>query len=70
MFSLLQITMNKSKKKKRGAEITYLLPSNQEQTALFAIQDLSRDNVQEQQITPAVVQQLHLVTHLGAESKS
>lgn len=47
--------------------MTHLLPGHQEQTSLFAIQDLSRDDVHEQQLTPAAVQQLHLVTHLGAE---
>ncbi len=51
------------------AEMTHLLPSDQEQTALFAVQDLSGDYVQEQEITPAAVQQLHLVTHLGEERK-
>lgn len=49
--------------------MTHFLPSDQEQTALFAVQDLSGDDVQEQQITPAAVQQRHLVTHLGAERK-
>lgn len=47
--------------------MTHLLASHQEQTSLFAIQDLSRDDVHQQQFTPAAVQQLHLVTHLGAE---
>lgn len=50
--------------------MTHLLPCDQEQPALFAIEDLPGDDVQQQQITPAAVQQLHLVTHLGAEGKS
>lgn len=41
--------MNKS-------EMTHLLPSDQEQSALSAIEDLSGDGIQEQQITPAAVQ--------------
>ncbi len=47
--------------------MTHLLPGHQEQTSHSAIQDLSRDDVHEQQFTPAAVQQLHLVTHLEAE---
>lgn len=48
--------------------MTHLLPSDQQQTALSAVQDLSGDDVQKQQVAPAAVKQLHLVTHLGAES--
>lgn len=36
--------------------MTHFLPRDQEQAALSPIQDLSGDDVQEQQLTPAVVQ--------------
>lgn len=38
-----------------GAEVTHLLPSDQQQTALSAVQHLSGDDVQKQQVTPAAV---------------
>lgn len=41
---------------KREAEMTHFLPSDQEQPALSPVQDLSGDDVQEQEFTPAVVQ--------------
>lgn len=40
------------------------MSSDEKQVSLFALQDLPTDDIQKQQLTPAVVQQRHLVTHL------
>ncbi|KAF3848698.1 hypothetical protein F7725_015195, partial [Dissostichus mawsoni] len=43
-----------------------LLSGDQQQAVLSALQHVPADGVQQQQIAPAAVQQLHLVIHLGA----
>lgn len=49
----------------RGLEqFSHLLPSDQQDAVLLAVLDLAVDVVQHQQLTPAVLQQCHLVSHL------
>lgn len=43
---------------------THLLPGDQQHTVLFAMLQLPVHMVEHQQLAPAVLQQLHLVSHL------
>lgn len=46
---------------------SYLLAGHQRQAVLFPVQDLAENVVEDQQLAPAVLQQLHLVPNLGGE---
>lgn len=50
--------------------ISHLLASDQQHTVLLAVLQLPVDVVKHQQLTPAVLQQLHLVTHLKQSGSS
>lgn len=45
-------------------QLSHLLPSDQQDAVLLAVLDLAVDVVQHQQLTPAILQQCHLVSHL------
>lgn len=49
--------------------VCYLLSSNEKHTVLFPMMQLSGDVVQHKQLTPAVMQQLHLISHLWSRKK-
>lgn len=51
------------------AEMTHLVTRDQKQTVFFTIKNLSGDNVQDQEFTPAAVQQLHLITDLETQKE-
>lgn len=50
--------------------VSHLLASDQQHAVLLAMLQLSVDVVKHQQLTPAVLQQLHLVTHLKQSGTS
>lgn len=49
---------------------THLLPRNQQDGALFGVHHLPENVVKDEQLAPAVLQQLHLVVDLRRNKKS